>query len=115
MSATELALRYAKAVRGKSLSSFQAAQVNHGSQFLLLRPADFDRVTSSQNIDHALVQIRGGHFDRMTRQRSSVEGAEPAGAEIVPRTVGHNGVITDAILAGLDESSVRELKHAERT
>ena len=101
-------------MRGTSLSSFQAAQVNYGSQFLLLRPADFDRATSSQNIDHALVQIRGGHFDRMTRQRSSIEGIEPAGTEIVPRTLGHNGMITDAILARLSESSIGELKHAER-
>ncbi|MBM2804440.1 MAG: hypothetical protein HW419_2333 [Deltaproteobacteria bacterium] len=114
MSSTTLALRYPKAAHDESLSSLQSAQVNHGSQFLLLRWAGLGRGTSSQSIDHALVQVSGGHFRCMARQISSIEAIEPAGMQIVPRTLGHNRMISDAILPGLGESSVDDLKHAER-
>ena len=114
MSPTKLALRYSKAACSEGLSSLQSAQVNHGRQILLLRQADLRRATTSQSIDHALVEVRAGHFDRMARQRSSIEAIEPAGTQIMPRTFGHNRMIPDAILPGLRESSVGDLKHAER-
>ena len=114
MSPATLARRYPKAARGEGLASFQSTQVNHGSQFLLLRQTGLGRATSSHSIDHALVQIRGGHFDRMTRENSRIEAIEPAGTQIGPRTFGRNRVIPDAILPGLGERSVGDLKHADR-
>ena len=79
MSPTKLTLRYPKAARHEDLSSLQSAQVNHGSQFLLLRQADLGRATSSQSIDHLPVEVRRGHFGRMARQSSGIEAIEPAG------------------------------------
>ncbi len=78
----KLARRHAKAARGERLASLRTAQVNHRSQFLLLRQANLGRAARSQNIDHALVQVCGGHFGRMTRQSASVKTIEPAGMPI---------------------------------
>ena len=66
MSPTKLTLRYPKAARHEDLSSLQSAQVNHGSQFLLLRQADLGRATSSQSIDHFPVEVRRGHASPRT-------------------------------------------------
>ena len=114
MSPTKLTLRYPKAARGESLASLQSAQMNHRRQFLLLRQARLGRATCSQSIDDALVEVRGGHFGRMARQNSSIETIEPAGTQIVPRTLGHNRMTPDAILPGLGKRSIGDLKHAER-
>ena len=114
MSPTKLTLRYPKAARGEGLASLQSAQMNHRRQFLLLRQADLGRSTCSQSIDDALVEVGGGHFGCMARQSSSIEAIEPAGTQIVPRTFGHNRMISDAILSGLGKRSVGNLKHAER-
>src|SRR5687767_14261831 len=114
MGPATLALRYPKAARGEGLSPLRSAQMNHRSQFLLLRQANLGRATSSQNIDHALVQIRSGHFGRMARQIARIEAIEPAGSQIGPRTGRQNRVIPDAILPGLGERSVGDLKHANR-
>ena len=87
--------------------------MNHGSQFLFLSRAGFKCAASRQSIDHALVQIGGGQFDRMARQGSSIEAIKPTGSRIVSRILGRDFVIADAIPARLGESSVGQLKHAE--
>jgi len=67
VSSTTLARRCAKALRDEGLSPLQSAQVNHGSQPLLLSQADLWSGPSSQRIDHAPVEMRGSHFNRMAR------------------------------------------------
>jgi len=114
MCAAKLPRRGSKAVGGEALASLQSAQVNHGCQILLLRQVGLRFATSGQSFDHAPVQIRGGHLDRMARQCSSIGGIEPAGMRIVPRTFGENRMIADAILSRHSESSIGDLKHAER-
>ena len=105
---------YPKPARDEGLSSLQSAQVNHRSKFLLLREINLGGAMIGQSTDHAPVQIRGGHFGRMAGQSPSIEAIEPAGMQIMPGTFGQNHVITDAILAGLSECTVGDLKHAER-
>jgi len=114
MTPTKLARRYLKAARGEGLSSLGSAQVNHSSEFLLLRRAGLCCAASSQSIDHALVQVRRGHFGRMARQSSGIEAIEPAGTRIVPRTFSPDGVIPNAIFPRLCERTVGDLKHADR-
>lgn len=65
-------------------------------------------------LDHAPVKVRGRHFSRIARQRPGMQIIEPAGTQIVPRPIGYDLVVPDAMLSGLGKSSVRELKHAER-
>src|SRR5262249_61818628 len=84
------ARRCAKALRHESLSSLQPAEMNHGSQSLLLHQADLCNPMSSQRIDDAPVKMRGRHFNRMTRYGSGIEAVEPTGTQVVPRTIDHN-------------------------
>lgn len=67
MAPTTLALYCTKATRGEGFSSIQAAQVNHGGQFLLLFQADFRSAARSQDSDYVLVQVRGRHLGGMAR------------------------------------------------
>ena len=79
VSSTALVRRCAKALRDKSLSSVQSAQVNHGSQLLLLDQADPSSGPSTQCIDDAPMEICGSHFNRMTWEGPGIEAVEPAG------------------------------------
>ena len=73
MSPAKLTRRYPKPACGEGLASLRTAQVNHRGEFLLLCQTDFHVGPRSQNIDHALVQIRGGQLDRMARQGPGIK------------------------------------------
>src|SRR5919108_5848446 len=78
VSPTTLIRCYPETSRDEGLSSVQSAQVNHGSQFLLLSQADLC-TTPCRHIDHLVVKVRGSHFDRMARYGPCIEAVEPAG------------------------------------
>jgi len=88
--------------------------MNHGSQFLLLGHADPCDRPRIQQLDHALVEVRGCHFGCMARYGSGVEVIEPAGMNVIPRPIGGNLMIPDTVFSGRSEGSVGELEHAER-
>ena len=111
--AAKLAGRRAEAPGGECLASFRSAQMNHGGELLFLDRAGFDCATGRQGIHHSLMQIGGGQFDGMARQRSGIETVEPAGTRIWPRLFARHLMIANAILARLGKSAVGELKHAE--
>src|SRR5574341_940026 len=114
MGPAQLVRRGPKSARGETLASLRAAQVNYRSEFLHLRQANLNLATRSQSIDHALVQVCGGHFDRMARQNSNIQTVEPTGTRIMPRAFTGDHVIPDAILTRGGECSVSDLKHAQR-
>src|SRR6185503_21227307 len=98
----------------KTLSPLSAAQMNHRGELLLLRQADLGRVSNRQNAEHALVQVRGGHFDGMSRDNPRIEVIEPTGLQIVPWAFAHNRMTPDAIFPRLSECTVGYLKQAHR-
>src|SRR5262245_20286851 len=84
-----------------------------GGQLLLLCEGSLCSALSGERIDDTAVEVRGSHFDRMTWQGSRVKTVEPSRTQIVPRTVGYYCMPPDAILPGLGERAVGDLKHAE--
>src|SRR5262247_4684066 len=84
-----------------------------GGQLLLLCEGSLCSAVSGECIDNAAVKVRGSHFDRVTWQGSRVKSVEPTGMQVIPGTVGHDLMSADAILPGLGERAVGDLKHAE--
>ena len=88
--------------------------MNHSGKLLLLHDARLGLAPGREDIDHALVEIGSGQFDGVARQNSKIETIEPAGAWIVPRPVGRNVVVPNAISARCGKGPVGGLKHSQR-
>src|ERR1700742_165423 len=98
----------------KLIARPRAAQMDQGGERLLMRERRSCGPVALENQGDAAIQIRGGQLDRITGKNPRIEAVEPTGMPIVPRPVGNDSMIVDAIAAGLGKVAVGNLVHADR-
>src|SRR6202012_4223152 len=115
MIAAALAFRQFESAPGKLIAGPGAAEVDQRSQHLLLRERCRPNAAALENQRDASIEIRGGQLDRIAGYDPGVKTVEPAGVPIIPRAVGYDNVIVDAIAARLRKISIGNLIHADGT
>jgi len=110
---TALRFGHAKASLRKALCVFNAAKVDNRRQPFFLICGRLPQ-TTTQNRDDVSMKIRGSHLDRVAGYISAIETVEPARIRIVPRALGQDLMVANAIFSRLGERSVGKLKHTDR-
>ena len=114
LASAALAGARAETASGEDLSRADSAQVNHGSQILLVRERGGANALPLQRPRHVSIQECRCHLGRVAGNDAEVQAVEPARFRLVPRSVLDDDVIVNAIAPRLAVCPVGDLVHANR-